>query len=160
MQWASERLALESVVSDALAFASIYCERHDEGEYYQEISDASKRLSQDVSESLDQLENVLRELLQLVSVTHFSKTSAGYVKSDVLTLAMQEFNLVSIKEARQSVTMSASMKRLTWITVSHVPSSIRPRLLSESPVHFPPSHICCGTCGDSYLVHNTFPLMY
>lgn len=30
---------------------------------------------------------------------------------------IQEFNLVSIKEARRSVTMSRSMKRLSWITV-------------------------------------------
>ena len=31
---------------------------------------------------------------------------------------MQEFNLVSIHEARKSIDMSLSIKRLTWITVS------------------------------------------
>jgi hypothetical protein len=40
----------------------------------------------------------------------------------------QEFNLVTIREARKSVTMSASLKRLSWITVSayiHLARSLR-----------------------------------
>lgn len=39
-------------------------------------------------------------------------------------IVWQEFNLVSIYEARRSITMAVSMKRLSWITVNFYPSML------------------------------------
>lgn len=58
----------------------------------------------------------------------------------------QELNWVSVNKTRQSVALSASMKRLTWITVSH-PSSLAfslpktPSTNQGSSLSFFPSHL-------------------
>lgn len=69
-------------------------------------------LSNEISKKLDQLDKTSQDLLQMVRPDSRRSTSAMVLKDE------QEFNRVSIREAQRSVSMSASMKRLSWITVS------------------------------------------
>lgn len=65
-QWTTQRLALRQAVLDAHSFARSYCERHDESAYLEETLKAIDQLSVEVSSSLDQLDRISRDLIQMV----------------------------------------------------------------------------------------------
>ena len=65
-----------------------------------------------VQERVNSLDQALRDLLQFVCLSSF-------VSIRDKSLHDQEFAWVSINEAHRSIDLAASMKRLTWITMSY-----------------------------------------
>ncbi|KAI8293032.1 hypothetical protein K4K59_006011 [Colletotrichum sp. SAR11_240] len=93
------RRRLQTTVTEAQKFATDYCNRHDEVADLDGLLKQIDAFSDDVGNYIGQLDQITRDLIQM------------------------EFNLVSINEARQSVKMAASLKRLSWITVVHLSTS-------------------------------------
>ncbi|KAL3303002.1 ankyrin repeat-containing protein [Colletotrichum asianum] len=91
------RRRLQTTVTEAQKFATDYCNRHDEVADLDGLLKQIDAFSDDVGNYIGQLDQITRDLIQM------------------------EFNLVSINEARQSVKMAASLKRLSWITFIFLP---------------------------------------
>ncbi|KAF4929095.1 putative ankyrin repeat protein [Colletotrichum viniferum] len=91
------RRRLQTTVTEAQKFATDYCNRHDEVADLDGLLKQIEAFSDDVGNYIGQLDQITRDLIQM------------------------EFNLVSINEARQSVKMAASLKRLSWITFIFLP---------------------------------------
>ncbi|KAK1495370.1 hypothetical protein CTAM01_08499 [Colletotrichum tamarilloi] len=96
-RWLSHRHNLSKVASSIRNFARKYCLQHNETGDLEELTEAIDQLAAAVGKKLGELDENSRDLIQL------------------------ECNLVSIKEARQSVHSSTSMKRLSWITFIFLP---------------------------------------
>ncbi|KAI8225322.1 putative ankyrin repeat protein [Colletotrichum sp. SAR 10_86] len=87
----------QNMVTEARKFAVDYCKRHDEATSLDAILKQIEAFDHDVGDYIDQLDRLSQSLIEL------------------------EFNFVSIKEARQSVKMARSLKRLSWITFIFLP---------------------------------------
>ncbi|OHE98018.1 hypothetical protein CORC01_06687 [Colletotrichum orchidophilum] len=96
-KWLSHRHKLSKVALKIRNFAKAYCLKHNETGDLEELIEAIDELSAAVGKKLGELDENSRDLIQL------------------------ECNLVSIKEARESVNSSTSMKRLSWITFIFLP---------------------------------------
>ncbi|KAF9876317.1 ankyrin repeat-containing protein [Colletotrichum karsti] len=91
------RQRLQVTAGEAKVFATEYCHRHDDVGELEGLLGLIDAFAEDVGDYIGQLDEISRDLIQM------------------------EFNLVSINEARQSVKMAASLKRLSWITFIFLP---------------------------------------
>ncbi|KAH6842051.1 hypothetical protein B0T12DRAFT_273409 [Alternaria alternata] len=98
-QWTELRRLLADHVKEATQFSFDYNRLYREEDAYGDCQDFLHRFQADIEQSLNSLDTTSQNLINI------------------------EFNLVTIREARKSVTMSASLKRLSWITFVFLPAT-------------------------------------
>ncbi|CAN9253428.1 unnamed protein product [Alternaria alternata] len=98
-QWTELRRELAQQVNAATQFVSEYNRLYREQKAHGDCQDFLHKFQFDIEQSLNSLDTTSQNLISI------------------------EFNLVTIREARKSVTMSASLKRLSWITFVFLPAT-------------------------------------
>ncbi|CAN9471714.1 unnamed protein product [Alternaria alternata] len=98
-QWTELRRELAQQVNAATQFVSEYNRLYREQKAHGDCQDFLHKFQFDVEQSLNSLDTTSQNLINI------------------------EFNLVTIREARKSVIMSASLKRLSWITFVFLPAT-------------------------------------
>ncbi|RYO20391.1 hypothetical protein AA0111_g10086 [Alternaria arborescens] len=98
-QWTELRRLLADHVKEATQFVFDYNRLYREDDAYGDCQLFLHGFQADIEQSLNSLDTTSQNLINI------------------------EFNLVTIREARKSVTMSASLKRLSWITFVFLPAT-------------------------------------
>lgn len=106
--WAELRRNLDRQIIVAENFNNVYVRRFHQ-EPSKDLEDRIKHFAQSITSQIDRLDQTSQDLIQIVRILLFPDF--------ISCLSLQEFNLVSIREARKSMSNSVSMKRLSWITV-------------------------------------------
>ncbi|PCD33647.1 hypothetical protein AU210_009867 [Fusarium oxysporum f. sp. radicis-cucumerinum] len=116
-QWAEFRKILKGHAQDARSFAQKYCQRYNGGRGLERIRESIDRIEKRVNERIHNLDQTVRDLLQLI-----------------------KFAWISITEVRKSTSVATSMKRLSWITFIFLPAmfasslfGMNVNLLSNNP---------------------------
>jgi hypothetical protein len=110
-QWTALRKVLAQHIKRAGEFTSRYHRLYQEENAYEDCRIFLLKFQSDVEQRLDSLDTTSQNLIGIVRMTRY----VSHDQHD--SIEKQEFNLVTIQEARKSVTMAASLKRLSWITV-------------------------------------------
>jgi hypothetical protein len=89
-----------------------------EGSSMTDLKMTIDNFKKNVEDKIGHLYKTSGNLIELVGVP--GGKHKGFAFNNWLRLSIsQEFNLVSIYESHKSTTMAASMKRLSWVTVSY-----------------------------------------
>lgn len=96
----------------------------------EKLSNAIQRMEVEVENEIRKLDEQTKGMIELVRWSVADYTTGADSRG-------QEFNPVSIYEARTSKTMGMSMKRLSWITVGIGTLQANMPLLMGSVVHIP-----------------------
>ncbi|KAH8802532.1 hypothetical protein F5884DRAFT_802273 [Xylogone sp. PMI_703] len=112
-KWADFRSGLQDQVQKSRDFAVEYSNRYNGSQTRDDIQQAISELESKVNSRIDELDQVVRDLLQIVSTITFSTIQAH--------LTAQEFAWVSLNETRTSTRLGQNVMLLTYVSIFYLP---------------------------------------